>query len=431
MRCPEDLTASITMQRRQLSWPYASARKRTALYPVREASANVPYASVDHVTIGPSLNVSRPLRRVHPAVIILIGLLSACTSPASGATSPTANSPSASATPASGYRVVFTASTPSASEIFLYDSASSTPQQLVALGAGAPPDARFVSPQKIAYLDNSSSGSTKIISLELGTRAKSTDATINGYVPAFAYSHDGSMLAYLLHDNAGKPSLHVRRGGQETTLNLNAIPGRGIGRDDEVRLEYAPDDKYLLMVDTFVGNQGQAPETGQFLVLRAGDNTVAFLPPSGVSANATMATWAAHSDRLYYRDAIGVRTWDAGVTSVGTLATGLHWYDPAASADDHWLAFADIDARSAPHVRLYDLQTNHVVPTVTAARSHPILITADTLWYLEEQPCQSECLGGPFQTSGKVLAYSLTTKSETALPFTDVPSLSQLSVFRC
>jgi len=203
-----------------------------------------------------------------------------------------------------------------------------------------------------------------------------------------------------------------------------------VGRDDELRLEYAPDDKYLLMVDTFVGNQALAPQTGQFLVLRAADNTVAFLPPSGVSANATMATWAAHGDRLYYRDAIGVRSWDAGVTSVGTLASGLHWYDPAASADDHWLAFADIDARSAPHVRLYDLQTNHVVPTVTAARSHPILITADALWYLEEQPCQSECLGGPFQPSGKVLAYSLTSKSETALPFSDVHSLSQLSVFR-
>ena len=90
------------------------------------------------------------------------------------------------------------------------------------------------------------------------------------------------------------------------------------------------------MVDTFVGNQGQAPETGQFLVLRTADNTVAFVPPSGVSVNATMATWARRSDRLYYRDAIGVRTWDAGVASVGTLATALHWYDPAASPDGRW-----------------------------------------------------------------------------------------------
>jgi hypothetical protein len=324
--------------------------------------------------------------------------------------------------------VVFTASTPSASEIFLYDSASSTPQQLVALGAGAPPEARFVAPQKIAYLDNASPGSTKIISLELGTRAKSTDATVGGYVPAFAYSHDGSLLAYLLHDNAGKPSLHVRRGGQETTLNLNAIPGRGIGRDDEVRLEYAPDDKYLLMVDTFVGNQGQAPETGQFLVLRAADNTVAFVPPSGVSANATMATWARHTDRLYYRDAVGVRTWDAGVPSVGTLATALHWYDPAASADDRWLAYTDIDNRNVPHVQLYDLQNNQAVATTAEARSHPIFITGDTVWYLEEQACSSECLGGPSQTSGKVFAYSLKSKSETALPFSDVHNLSQLSV---
>ncbi len=402
---------------------------RTGLCQVRVASAKARYWRVDRVTIGPSLNVSRPLQRLHPAVI-LVGFLAACNSPVTGTSSSPTNSPSLSATPtpASGYRVVFTASTPSASEIFLYDSASSAPQQLVALGAGAPPDARFVSPQRIAYLDNSSPGSTKIISLELGTRAKSTDASVSGYVPAFAYSHDGVMLAYLLHDNAGKPSLHVRRGGQETTLNLNAIPGRGVGRDDEVRLEYAPDDKYLLLVDTFVGNQGQAPETGQFLVLRAADNTVAFVPPSGISANATMATWARHTDRLYYRDAVGVRTWDAGVPSVGTLATALHWYDPAASADDRWLAYTDIDNRSVPHVQLYDLQSNQAVATTATARSHPIFITGDTLWYLEEQACSSECLGGPSQTSGKVLAYSLKSKSETALPFSDVHNLSQLSV---
>jgi len=326
--------------------------------------------------------------------------------------------------------VVFTASTPSASEIFLYDSASSTPQQLASLSTGIPPDPRFISAQKIAYVDNPSSGPTRIMSLELGTRAKSTEVTVNGSVPAFAYSHDGSLLAYLLHDTSGtgKASLHMRRGGQETTLNLNTFPGRGVGRDDEVRLEYAPDDKYLLMVDTYIGNQGLAPQTGQFLVLRTADNTVAFVPPSGVSANGTMATWARHKDRLYYRDAVGVRTWDAGVASLGTLVTGLHWYDPAAAADDRWLAFTQIDSNSAPHVRLYDLQHNQVVATGALARSHPIFVSGDTIWYLEEQACASECLGGPSQTSGRVLAYSLNSKGETPLPFTDVHSLSQLSV---
>jgi len=373
------------------------------------------------------------LVRLQPAVIILIGLLSACSAPASGTPPATATtSPSASGTPApaSGYRVVFTASTPSASEIFLYDSASSTPQQLAALSTGIPPDPRFISAQKIAYVDNPNSGPTRIMSLELGTRATSTEVTVNGSVPAFAYSHDGSLLAYLLHDTSGtgKASLHMRRGGQETTLNLNTFPGRGVGRDDEVRLEYAPDDKYLLMVDTYIGNQGLAPQTGQFLVLRTADNTVAFVPPSGVSANGTMATWARHKDRLYYRDAVGVRTWDAGVASLGTLATGLHWYDPAAAADDRWLAFTQVDSNSVPHVRLYDLQHNQVVATGALARSHPIFVSGDTIWYLEEQACASECLGGPSQTSGRVLAYSLNSKGETPLPFTDVHSLSQLSV---
>ncbi len=325
--------------------------------------------------------------------------------------------------------MVFTASTSSANQIFLYDSSSHTPQQLVSLAAGAPPEAHFVSSDKIAYSETTSQGSSRIMAFDLTARASSVVVDAKSYVPAFAYSHDGSMLAYLVHDQQGNASLHVRRSGQDLTYKLNAIPGRGVGRDDELRLEYSPDDKYLLMVDTFVGNQGQAPETGQFLVLRTGDLSVAFVPPSGVSSNATMATWARHTNRLYYRDAVGVRTWDAEVHSVGTLATALHWYDPAPSPDDRSLTFTDIDTRFVPHVKLFDLQSNQVVATATSPRSHPIFVTADTIWHLEEQACTSECLGGPSQTSGKVLAYDLKTRSETALPFSDVHSLSQLSVF--
>src|SRR5437763_232720 len=111
------------------------------------------------------------------------------------------------------------------------------------------------------------------------------------------------------------------------------------------------------------------------------------------------------------------------------LATALRCYGPAASPDAGWLAFTDFAAQFVPRVRLSDLRHNQAIPPVAAARSHPIFVTADTIWYLEEQPCQSECLGGPSQPSGKVLAYSLTSKSETALPFSDVHNLSQLAVF--
>ena len=372
------------------------------------------------------------MHRFHPISLVVLIALAACSAaPASTTGSPLATGPSSTGTPAraSAYRVLFTASTTSGNEILLYDSASNTPQQLVSLGAGVAPEAHFVSAQKIAYVETSVI-SSRIMTIDLSTRASGADVTVSGYVPAFAYSHDGSMLAYLLHDSANKPSLHVRRGGHETILNLNAIAGRGVGRDDELRLEYSPDDKYLLMVDTFIGNQGQAPETGQFLVLRTADNTVAFLPPSGTSANATMATWARHSNRVFYRDAVGVRTWDAEVHSVGTLAGGLHWYDPAPSPDDRWLAYTDIDTQFVPRVKLYDLHGGGQTATTSPApRSHPIFITADTIWYLEEVACTGECMGGPSQPSGKVFAYSLTSKSETSLPFSDVHSLSQLSVF--
>ena len=334
---------------------------------------------------------------------------------------------SGSASGPAGYRVLFTASSSNGSQVFLYDSASSAPQQLVSTG-GATPEARFISSQKIAYVDATAEMASRIVTVDLSTRAGSTNVTANGFVPAFAFSHDGALLAYLVHDAQNNVALHERQNGHELTLALNPIRSRGISRDDEVRLEYSPDDKYLLMVDTYVGNQGQAPQTGQLLVLLASDLSVVFFPPSGVSANATMATWARHADRMYYRDAIGVRSWSVEDRTVTTLVTGLHWYDPASSPDDRWLAFTDIDAQFVPHVRLFDLHTHQVVPTTAMPRSHPIFITGNAIWYLEEQPCQGECMQGPSQTSGKVLAYALDSKQESALPFSDVHTLSQLAV---
>jgi hypothetical protein len=299
----------------------------------------------------------------------------------------------------------------------------------VTVSPGFSPEPRFISAQKIAYIDSTSTGTSRIMDFDLSSRATVADLSATGQILAFAYSHDGSRLAYLQHDgSAGKATLHIRSGSQNTSISLNPIPGRGISRDDEVRLEYAPDDHFLLMVDTFVGNQGVSPETGQFLVLRSGDNTVAFLPPSGTSTNATMAVWARTGDTLYYRDQSGVRSWDAAATAVGTLIGGLRWYDPAVSLDGRQIAFTDFDTKGVPHVRTYDLTRHQVNPTSGQARSHPIFVNADVVWSVEEQACSGECLGGPTSTTGKVFAYNLKTSSETALPFTDVNTLSELAV---
>src|SRR5439155_1573668 len=112
------------------------------------------------------------------------------TAPASSTNSPTATaSTSAVATPASGYRVVLTTSTADGSEIFLYDSASNAPQQLVSLGAGAP-EARFVSPDKIAYVDTGNNGSSRVMTFDLTTRTTSVVISATSYIPALAYKHD-------------------------------------------------------------------------------------------------------------------------------------------------------------------------------------------------------------------------------------------------
>src|SRR5689334_22541001 len=193
------------------------------------------------VTIAPALTALSGMWRSRVAIVPLV-ILSACTGSPSAATSPSSTTTATtSASPNSGYRVLFVSTTSSGSQIFLYDSASSAPQQLVSMPAGVAPDARFIGAQKIAYNDATDQQASKVVSLDLSSHSTTTEATGAGYIPAFAYSHDGSTLAYLLHDASSKPSLHVRRGGQEFVLNLNPIAGRGTGRDDELLLQYAPD----------------------------------------------------------------------------------------------------------------------------------------------------------------------------------------------
>jgi dipeptidyl aminopeptidase/acylaminoacyl peptidase len=360
------------------------------------------------------------------AIIVLAG----CgTTTAAGNTATGTPTATTTATPAPGFRVLLSVTTSAGLDIVLYDSASSAPQKLVSIPAGTPAQPRFVSDHEIAYVETTNQGTSRIMKLDLTSRQPVVDLSAPAYVPAFAYKHDGSALAYLLHDpSTGKAALHWRTNGHDTTYGLNNVPGRGVGPDDEVRLQYSPDDKYLLMVDTFVGQQAQAPETGQFLVFRA-DKTVAFVPPSGTSTNATHAVWSKQTNRLYYRDASGIRTWDAEVHSVGTLVSGVHWYEPSPSADGRWIVYTTIDALSVPHVKLLDLSTaGSSDVSAQAPRSHAIFVGANTIFYLEEAPCTTECLGGGYQSTGKILTYSLTTKAESALPITDVNMLSDLAV---
>jgi Tol biopolymer transport system component len=354
-----------------------------------------------------------------------------CTSPKAASQSPAAsNLAPASVSPSSvtpGFKVLLVTATSTANDILLYDSATGNPQRLVSLPSGAPPRPRFVSSGKIAYIDTSSAGTSRILTYDLASRNVSLEVAANGLIPAFAYNRDGSALAYLVHDaTSGRARLQVRVNAEEKSVLLNAVPGRGVSRDDDLWLEFGPDGRYLMMVDTFVGNQAQSPQTGQFLVLRP-DNSVAFLPPAGTSANATMGIWGRSEAKIYYRDNSGIRSWAAGVPSLETVAGGLRWYDPSPSPDGTWIAFTELGQNSAAQVKLLNLQTRAIVALPSPGRSHPLFVSSDTVWYLEEIPCVSECLQGPYRTSGKVFSYNLTTKTETVLPFADISQLSDIA----
>src|SRR5260370_37233787 len=62
----------------------------------------------------------------------------------------------------------------------------------------------------------------------------------------------------------------------------------------------------------------------------------------------TMAAWSRSSDRLYYRDAAGVHSWDPPAT-VANLAEGLIWNSPSVSPDGRYVAYT-VSPDTGPHV---------------------------------------------------------------------------------
>ena len=260
----------------------------------------------------------------------------------------------------------------------------------------------FISRTDIGYLTTSSlndpiHGTSKIARMSLTDMKAVPVVTVQGDVPDFKWSPDGSTLAYLLEtadpNYALFHQLWLKVGSAAPKALTPLMPVCGYGSvDDQTIVRFSHDGKYLLTVDT--------PVSGAFQVRSVPDGAFVWAPPAepvafankggsyrDIPANvggtcpccpgSRMAVWSHQSDRLYYRGpAAGIHAWDPTGT-VGTVVAGLSWYSPSVSPADRLVAYT-LDAGGPQHIEVRDLVTSSV-RAIPGKLGQPILLSDDEL----------------------------------------------------
>jgi hypothetical protein len=302
------------------------------------------------------------------------------------------------------------------------------PTTLCALSGGG---FRFISNTEIGYATRSSpndpiTGTSTIGRMSLTDLKPVVVTVVQGDVMDFAWSPDGASVAYLLYTAApglgsGEANQLWLKSGNDPPRTLTPlIPlfGRDGSMSDQISVRFSNDGKYLSMVDTYDYYPTPASaDQAHFQVRAMPAGNLVWVPPGALVAGDkisspfhTMAAWSRTTDRLYYRDAAGVHTWDPPAT-VGTLVGGLAWFSPSVSPDDRYVAYA-VSIDTQPHVEVRDLVSS-TVRVVPGTRAAPFFVSDTRLLVGAYEPSAQSIL--PFTQTGSVVI-DLTTGVETPIP---------------
>jgi hypothetical protein len=293
------------------------------------------------------------------------------------------------------------------SQTALVDLHDITRPRTVCTLTGASSLSRFYSATEISYAPFSASTTptgtpSTLVRTDVTNQSTRTFASAQtGTFEAWDWSPDGKTLAYFAGDQ-----LWLKAGNQPaaSVSSFKKQGGRGGGWDDQIAIRFSPSGTYFVLVHTVT-----VPTT--FQIRRATDGAVVWASPSSdvqAPGFATMAVWSRGVDRLLFRDVNGVRRWDPAGT-VTTLVPGLRWYEPSISPDGRTIAYEVLDTQSNPRVQVLDLQSLTVQALPSSFRWHPMFASAGLLLYVK-----ADGNGMPGQG---LLAYNLTTRVETALPY--------------
>lgn len=292
---------------------------------------------------------------------------------------------------------------------------------------------KFISGTEIGYVSISSPndpihGTSLVGRISLTDLKPVTVIEVTGHVVEFAWSRDGSSVAYLVYPDAPENAnqLWLKTGNARPRALTPPITfgGRGGSIDDQILVSFSPDGRYVLVVDTALAGAAPAsPDQASVQVHSVPDGNLVFVPPSALTSSGkldpfvTMAAWSRQTDRLYYRDQAGVHTWDPPAAE-GVLAAGLRWFFPSMSPDGRFVAYA-VNMRDQPHVEVRDLGSNKA-QVIPGTRGSPFFITANMLFEAEYGLGQPGP-GPPYGPTGHNFVFDLSTNIETPISGGIVP----------
>jgi hypothetical protein len=270
---------------------------------------------------------------------------------------------------------------------------------------------RFVSGNKVSYIVTASGdlGAAGALYLaNLGTAASSLvrSWSYGGYASwVYNWSPDGLSLTYLDSQTTGVTWHLLSAAGDRTLSSLGTVVPRGGNPDeDDAMVGFSADGKYVAAEQTFTaGKGGPSSSSPPVQVIRVADGSLAYSRTDG-----TMAAWAGAGAKFYFRTTAGVQAWSAsgGVT---TVAAGLSWSRPWASADGSRMAYSTVDTSGNHHGSALDLTTGAIHALSPQPRVGAAFITSALVWYAGESICTTTTpcgLGGPPLT-GTTYIYDL------------------------
>jgi hypothetical protein len=261
---------------------------------------------------------------------------------------------------------------------------------------------RFVNGTHISYIVMASSdlgapGALYLVDLQTQTTSLVRAWAYGGFLSwVYAWSPDGQALTYLSSDTSGLAWHLLSASGDRILSSLGAVPGRGVNFDnDDGMVGFSADGQYVAVEETVTPGykattSGLAPP---LQVVRVADAKLMY-----VRTDATMAAWSTGgAQRLYFRTDSGVQSWDP-TGQVRTVAAGLSWIHPWASADGSHIAYSTLDAQGNHKAEAIDVGGGATIQFSAQPRVGASFLTSSLVWYAGETICTTvtPCgLGGP------------------------------------